>query len=494
MSTETSEKERREHLWSLILANQYTDELCHGLMSCQAPSGEGVADSTREIFFNAVRMAGRLKLTVPLTMLVYESGTDSIKRFDNVLAEARAQGFESEFLRLKIGLYGPGAPAEALTACRTLLAISLGDPFALERVPVPCSSLGDLDGAEAGYEALLAAPDVDRHVQAVAWDAFGFIAFLRQRLDLAIGRKERSHALYVQLGEMKKAADVLSTVGLWTIRDADTSTRYYERALPLYEAIGWEQEIADVCVSLGDLAVRRGDRDKARAHFERALDIDERLKNERGATIMLGSLAEVLQNQRPGEAHELARRAAARSERLGDKDLTATSFTVLAQAARALGNAAEAEEADKRAYLLFQEIGDKEKAATIAVRLGKTAEAVEDWPAAELYFGQARALLSEAGSDNTRMARCDLHLGMLAARHYDVGAATQFLERALHVFDMERDAEGVAEACSYLALAAKLGGDTTAARRHAERAAAHYEQNGNRERATEMQELIAKLK
>jgi len=112
--------------------------------------------------------------------------------------------------------------------------------------------------------------------------------------------------------------------------DYDQAARHYQRALDIRERLGNQAGLADSYHNLGTLAQDRGDYDQAARQYQRALDIRERLGDQAGLADSYHNLGMLVQLR--GDYDQAARqyqRALDFSERLGNQASMAASISQL---------------------------------------------------------------------------------------------------------------------------------------------------------------------
>jgi len=225
-----------------------------------------------------------------------------------------------------------------------------------------------------------------------------FLYFLHNRLKEAkeVGEKILFNLRKLQdpLGE----ADTLLTLGVVALRTGnfDKAQTTFEKALTIYERIGYEKGEANTLWKLGDLIMLLGDFDKARSRYEKALTIyqhiDEKL-GEANIFMHLGDLAMTLGNFE--EARSRYEKALTIYERIDEKLGEADIFMRLGDLAVQTGNFEEVRSRYEKALTIYERIDEKVGEANTLFRLGQWAALTDKLDHAETYLDDALTLYRE---------------------------------------------------------------------------------------------------
>jgi tetratricopeptide (TPR) repeat protein len=173
----------------------------------------------------------------------------------------------------------------------------------------------------------------------------------------------------------------------------DTAARYAFRAVALLEVLRDSVSLARAENNLGLICLRRGERDAARSHLERALRLCVEANLEVGRSHVLLSLCELdLAEGRPRRAREHALHALRYADRL-----------------REMGSAAQAH-----------------------LWLGQVAETLGEPEAADIEFEEAIGLLAAAGSQEW-LLRCHHEYAEILEKRGDFPRAYQHLKLAFNL-------------------------------------------------------------
>jgi non-specific serine/threonine protein kinase len=159
--------------------------------------------------------------------------------------------------------------------------------------------------------------------------------------------------------------------------------------------------LANVIQGAGNMCFRLDDYDAARAHYERALAIRERIADTRGIAGSLGALGNVAQYQgRFAEALELFERSLVMNEASGNQVWEAANLTCLGNCTRFLGRFEESRSYLERALDLNREIGNRNGECFSLDGLGSLMLQTGDRAAARTFLEQALAIERELGNEH----------------------------------------------------------------------------------------------
>ena len=169
---------------------------------------------------------------------------------------------------------------EGLRSLEPLLAASPEAPVAIRAGAYGvagrlASELGSPERARPWYEQSLelARSAGDREREAWALHGLGFVSALEREHAEARALLEKSHDLFVVLGQHAPAGGRLTFLAWIAQREDDVAAMrsYLERALDAYRRAGDVSGVAGVLAGLGDVALMEGDWAKARDYFAAAL-------------------------------------------------------------------------------------------------------------------------------------------------------------------------------------------------------------------------------
>jgi len=215
---------------------------------------------------------------------------------------------------------------------------------------------------------------------------------------------------------------------------------------------------------LGTLARDRGDYYEAARHYQRALDISERLGHQAGVASCYYQIGNV--GYLRGDYDEAARqyqRALDINERLGDQDGMASSYGQLGMLAQERGDYDEAARQYQRALDIYERLGNQDGMAVGYHQLGNVAYLRGDYDEAARQYQRALDINERLG-DQAGMAAGYGQLGMLAQDRGDYDEAARQYQRALDINERLGHQDGMATTYSNLGdLENKRGGSITSA-------------------------------
>ena len=180
--------------------------------------------------------------------------------------------------------------------------------------------------------------------------------------------------------------------------------------------------LANVIQGAGNMCYRLDDFDAARAHYQRALEMRERIGDRAGMAGSLGALGNVMQYQGQfAEALQLFSRSIAINRETGNKVWEGANLTCLGNCSRAIGDLAASRQYLDQALALNREIGHRNGECFSLDGLGCVLLQTGDHAGARAAFEQALSIAREIGNDHEQgitlfnMARLDMAIGDLAA-------------------------------------------------------------------------------
>ena len=354
---------------------------------------------------------------------------------------------------------GPGLPGQ-IAACQAASLLAVSDEDGESRFFVHRWTATELAGRAAREPGSRLA---DAHRQAAGHWQWRARVWPQDRVADVHDLLEARHHL-LQAGDIEDADQVteracnqLHTWGAW---DQEASLTYDILArLPAdspRQAVWIHQ--------LGILTQERGDYDEAIRHYQRALDISERLGDQAGMAASYHNLGVLAQER--GDYDEAAhqyQRALDISERLGNQAGMADSYGQLGNLARLRGDYDEAARQYQRALDIFERIGDQAKMATSYHNLGVLAQARGDYDEAARQYQRSLDIEERIG-DQAGMASSYHQLGALAHNRGDYDEAARQYQRSLDIEERIGDQAGMCTTCSQLGnLEEERGGSMTSA-------------------------------
>jgi tetratricopeptide (TPR) repeat protein len=349
---------------------------------------------------------------------------------------------------------------------------------------------------ETAREAKLATPDDEsraiEHFLAIAadgnkigWDSWPTVRDQVTReagnLDaicvLALNRLDAEAASPERLVDAMRGLGKLNSFGL----PAEVASLLRARALPETEALLGLR--ATALAILGYIALRRSDNDTARARYEEARRLFERVGDllEQGICIQaVGDIA--LQRSDHDTARTLYEEAKPLFERVGSLNGQANCIRGLGDIALARPDHDTARTRYEEARPLYERVGDLLGQANCIKGLGDIAFAHSDHDTARAYYDEARPLYERVG-DLLGQANCIRSLGDIALERSDHDTACARYEEALALYARIPDPYPIG--ATHLALMQTAASDSDR-ERHREAARAAWASIGR-------QDLIAKL-
>ena len=194
--------------------------------------------------------------------------------------------------------------------------------------------------------------------------------------DCAAAREQLEHALgtFRELGDEQGAGVALNALGNLARQagEIDEGREHFERALAIRRAAGDPRETATALTGLGILEALRGDRPKGLSLIEQAAAIYQRTEDAPGRQLLpLSEGAVALDGGDPAEAKRLFERGVELSRDRGFDHSIGWALTMLAEAARAVGEQGGARAAIDEAIPAFERSGDQRAVAYVG-RLRET--------------------------------------------------------------------------------------------------------------------------
>jgi predicted ATPase len=195
------------------------------------------------------------------------------------------------------------------------------------------------------FEALLAESDgVDQILRARALRCYSGSCHISGDYERAQGAIEESLALFREAGDDQGVAVLLHRLGVTTMARGGTGAReLFEESLELFRRTGSRRGEGEAIGSLGHLAHREGDLERALELFRQSAEIVAPLGFTWWQLNMLGAIAEcALDLGRAGEAEAPARESLSLAHEIGDRQGTVFGLALLARAAAESGELARA--------------------------------------------------------------------------------------------------------------------------------------------------------
>jgi DNA-binding NarL/FixJ family response regulator/Tfp pilus assembly protein PilF len=240
--------------------------------------------------------------------------------------------------------------------------------------------------------------------------------------------------------------------------DLTAALEYLQEAWRLFHQLEDRAGAATTLNSLAGVAMRRGDRLKARALFEQSLALSREVANPRlvgGALINLGALA--LHEGHLAHAANLLLEAESIVRQAGLQDALGFSLIRLAEIASKRGDYATAAVQAEEGVAILRGV-DYSYGLVFALGVqGRVAQQMGDLEAAWDIFEEALELAHDVGAPR-HVGFALLHLGELSLYQGDATGGRRLLERALVIYRDTNDGWGVRETTCALARVAHAQG------------------------------------
>ncbi|HEX6098978.1 MAG TPA: sigma 54-interacting transcriptional regulator [Thermoanaerobaculia bacterium] len=307
----------------------------------------------------------------------------------------------------------------------------------------------------------------------------GKVLARRGDMDAAMTYYHGALAIYERLGETVDVAETLNRMA-WLHRsrdDVDNAFIYADRARALLETMPPTVVFGYVKNMLGLIEFSRGNWQRARAIFEEAVAIGDRLSSDQLRKVGSMNLANTLWKLGDwGPALHLYRSILERSEQEGDLWDLATAYSNVGVVEYGRGNFHAAAELFEKSVRIDEKIGSLEHEALARENLGDALEMLGHWNEAAEQF---RRSVGIEGFDETRASRLSVYVPMarLTKKRGDIAKALGYAQKALAAGERGRDEDLIAEASYILASIEDERGNLDEAERHLERAMRIFELN-----------------
>jgi tetratricopeptide (TPR) repeat protein len=212
------------------------------------------------------------------------------------------------------------------------------------------------------------------------------------------------------------------------VGDLEEARSKYERALSIYQDIGYERGEANTFWKLGDLFMLLGDLEEARSKYERALgiyqDIDEKI-GEAHVFLHLGDL--IMRSGALEEARSKYERALSIYQDIDEKIGEANIFMRLGDLAVYTGALEEARSKYEKALGIYQDIDEKMGEANIFMKLGQWAALTDHLEYAEINLNRALTLCEETENLEVQ-AETYMAKALVFLKHHDITNAKKELD------------------------------------------------------------------
>jgi tetratricopeptide (TPR) repeat protein len=292
---------------------------------------------------------------------------------------------------------------------------------------------------------------------------------------------QRARTLPQTEGLLRLTVNALASLGHIALArsDHDTARARYQEARPLFERVGSPLGQANCIQRLGDIALRRSDHDTARARYEEAKQLFVRVGDLLGQANCMQSLGDIALAR---SDHDTARtryeEARPLFERVSDLLGQAICIARLGDIALARSDHDTARTRYEEARPLFERVGSLLGQANCIQSLGDIALAHSDHDAARARYQEAWSLYAHAG-DPHGQANCIYRLGDIALQRSDHDTARARYEEARPLFERVGSLLGQANCIQGLGDIALARSDHDTARDHYQEARPLFERVGD---------------
>jgi class 3 adenylate cyclase/tetratricopeptide (TPR) repeat protein len=325
----------------------------------------------------------------------------------------------------------------------TELGRTAADPDVAERLvgrAVIRARTGDVAGARADLEAVLAEPEAPPGIAMRAHDELGFVLAGAADYREAVPHLEAALEAAIELGDASGEVSALSRLSIVHANrlDFDAALAFGERALRSSEAIDEERAEAAAMDALKQVALQTGDFETLERLAARLAEIHRRnddlwLLQFAVVEVAYADLARV----RLDRTFDGLDESLSINRRIDDIGNEPMYLAILGRAHRARGDYDEALAVGRRAFDLAHELGHGEWTGWAAAWLGSTLVELD-------AFGEAAELLGE-GADAAERSDAGLHLvrclgtgAWAAERLGELGRAVTLADRAASILDRIR--------------------------------------------------------
>lgn len=284
--------------------------------------------------------------------------------------------------------------------------------------------------------------------------------------------------------QKKSEASTLGNLGnIALIRgDLEKAKEFHQRALEGEKELGRDWGIAAAYGSLGIIYQTKGDLEKAQEYHVKALEIERSINDDHGVAETLSNLGavEYLQsNFEDAETHLIESYELA--EKLGNRRVESGALMNLSQLASALGDPDLAIERIRESLNIAREIGDTEAELTALLNKANLVVMGEDQDQVEEDLQYALELSREIG--NLRAcAKANGLLGILARERGDLDQAVEFAENGIELAREIGDVSTEADCLRDLGHVKKVRGEVGEGLQHLAEAIRIYDDIGLKRR------------
>jgi tetratricopeptide (TPR) repeat protein len=244
----------------------------------------------------------------------------------------------------------------------------------------------------------------------------------------------------------RNAASARYQLGAIAVRrgNYETGRRHYQESLTIFEELGDRVGIATTHGQLGSLALRRGEFDIAEQRYRAALAILEEIGDKGNIAVAYHYLGVIAQERGDyATSEQWYQDALAINEEIGDRANIGMTYGQLGSLALRRGDYGTAEQRSRAALAIFEDIGDRLNIATTYHQLGTLVAIRRDYASAEPLYRSALAIYEEIG-DRANISKVCGDLGNLALDRGDYDTAEQRYRESLAIKEEIGDRVGAA--------------------------------------------------
>ncbi len=321
--------------------------------------------------------------------------------------------------------------------------------------------------------------------------------------DEAIDRLERALKLFRRIGDERGVASTLDDIGKihWIRGDQSRALEYYTAALEMRRSLDDRRSIALSLSHVGSLHSQRGDFREALALLKEALEIRKSIGDTQGAASSYNDLAGLCVDQGQYEKSlTLFDEALQMARDIGFRGLEAAALNNRGEALLALKRRDEARDHLLKAKDIAQQIGEQRVLFDVTRNLAHMAVSQADRTLALERIADALNIARRLGSKTlialAELTRAEIHAEYifdLSLRESSLKEAARGFERAVELF--EETGNHVHRGQALLSLGNFLveAGDVTRGKAVLQKAAAHFEGLGMKQRLAETQGTLSSL-
>ena len=378
------------------------------------------------------------------------------------------------------------------------------DAAALEYLEDALALAREHGGAELLVELALETADVHETV-AEFDDANRYAQFARERAEtddhrcLALfhlgrvstgrGDHERAVELVEEALALRDVEDELTGRLLGVKCDAqielgrfDDAVAVGERRRRLAESLDDDTQLAASVTTLGDIAHRQGQVDRAQEHYERSLAINREVDDHRGVANSLHRLGIVATGRSEYDrARGYHEEGLDHFREIGDRFGVAKSLLALGNAAKGQGEPERAGEHYEESLAAFRAVGARHAVAATLNNLGLVAHRRGDLEEALEHYEESLEIKRDVG-DRPRVAAALNNLGEVARDQGDYERAREYYEQSLEISRDIGETHRIAMGYDNLGRIARVQGNAASAREYYEKSLAAYRETEDRRR------------